>query len=273
MNPSGLLDVHTKTFESDRSYFDKLAFSPLGDLVFPLFVYQAWKRTSLAKFSKSLVGTCESRFGSKNIQRVQSWTGSLVYQISNDAGVIPYLTLRGLPFEAASAARRLLESAGLLGRFWSNPELVQYLELGEYGPDEYENQKEFAKHLFQWNGPARKIDGIKISGRFAAFHVPDPAPGLATEVYRGISKYCVHASLPQILINLERDEQKCGFVTRSVATNQDVENIIKLFTEAVRLSLAEIIFVTGEYANQSDELSDAGSEFMRLLPDIGVQNV
>jgi hypothetical protein len=103
------LDRLSQTFMRDKQFCEILATTHSWS-VGRMFVYLRWAQNYIPCIQEELQAMVVRHFPTTHTQDASFWTLSLTGGIFKDLGLIPYLVIRGLIWDAGFALRRSLES-------------------------------------------------------------------------------------------------------------------------------------------------------------------
>jgi|SRR5579862_4523012 len=255
------VDNLTHTFARDREFCAAvLAAHPLP--VGRLLVYERWAQNYMKPILGELLGIAEKHFPEANREAATTWTAALVSGIYWDLGLVPYLVLRGLIWEAGPAARRSLEHVGALAAFWQDVTKVQHLSDHE--------SRSFKDAFLSERNPAiaAQLKMQKIQKRFAACSTPTAM----SELYGLLSKYTVHGgSLNHTarMLHDQRSRAGCMFTVRPDASSEEVGRAITIIGNAAELFCIELAHLVGThmriYGRRPSKGGEGGFYLSRLL--------
>lgn len=230
------LDSLTGTFKRDQEFCEAVAKVQPGNIA-RLLVYCRWSRIYLPQVQIKLNELVPRHFGSANASIAGFWTASLIGGLIRDLGVIPYLALRGLIWEAGTGARRGLENVGLLAHLWREPSKASFLE----DPDSKNFRDAFVNESDKF--AAKKLKERCVQKRFAANDMDIALSSL----YRMLSSYSVHGATPNQLVKATIDPTKlsCLFVNRPDPTVTPVGSDLEIFVNASEMLCYEVAVVFG----------------------------
>lgn len=244
------LDRLSHTFTSDRECCDALAATHPGSLG-RLLVYLRWARNYMPPIQQELHALTAQHFAAEHRRDAGFWTLCLTGGISRDLGLIPYLAVRGLIWDAGFALRRILENAGLLSHLWHDPVKAACLSNPDSGA--------FRSAFFAERDRA-KADDLKAQGiqkRFASCHMGKAM----TSLYRLLSAYSVHGSPEQLMTGeLQPTRLSCMLVNRPDPLEKDLTHELGLFASGCELACVETAFVYTTYAKRYSSLQSKGGE-------------
>lgn len=259
MRASGL-DRLSNTFTRDQEFCESLAaLHPWN--VGRLFVYLRWAQNYLPPIQEELLAMIPRHFSAAHSHEARFWTLSLCGGIFKDLGLIPYLIVRGLIWDAGFALRRSLENAGLLAHLWQEPGKVEHLLHPESGP--FKNA--FVSEVNKDRAYALKTSGIQK--RFAACSLGKPM----SDLYKILSTYSIHGGSPSqhARSQLEPTRVSCMLVNRPDPLEKSLGQDLEIFANGSEILCTELVFVHGTFGRKYSVLRSKGGEggfyFTKLL--------
>jgi hypothetical protein len=165
------------------------------------------------------------------------WTSALLGATMRDLGIIGYLVVRGLIWDAGYAARRSLENVGVLAALWCEPKKAASL-----GSPEDENfRKAF---VLESNSKVRAQ--LRARGTLKRFEFCIMAEG-PSQLYTLLSKYTIHGGSPDGLAaaEIEPSAHSCMFVNRLAPSSSKISPGITIIGNACEMLAIEIAQVLG----------------------------
>lgn len=265
MDSSGAtgLDRLSRTFSSDREFCDTLAkIQPRNTA--RLFVYLQWAHKYLTTIQEEMHSMVRRHFAPESARDAAFWTMALTAGIFRDLGLIPYLVVRGIIWDAGFAVRRSLENAGVLAHLWAEPSKARLLNDPETG--DFKNA--FIAEPNKTRAAELRSKGVQK--RFAACSLAQSM----SDLYRMLSAYSIHGGAPHHMVHAEvkPTRQSCMFVNRPDPTARDLAQDLALFAAASEILCVEICFVHGTFGNRYGLLPSKGGEggfFLTKMLDKG----
>lgn len=254
------LDRLTGTFSRDQEFCQALA-TANGPEVARILVYVRWANHYIPPIQVELEGLVSHHFASDHRTDAGFWTLALLGATMKDIGIIGYLIVRGLVWDAGYAARRSLENIGVLTSLWFSPEKAASLKSTE--------SKAF-RRAFRWESDKKANENLKSRGIQKRFEFCSMAPA-ASQLYFLLSKYTIHGGMPDTLATaeIEPSEYSCMFVNRPDPISKDISRDITIMGNACEIMATEISYVIeafhGRYGLPSSKASEGGKFLFQLV--------
>lgn len=249
------LDRLTHTFKADQDFCESLAATQPFQ-VGRLLVYRRWAQLYLPDIQTELVAMVGSHFPSRFSRDAEFWTLSLTGGAFKDLGLVPYLVVRGVIWDAGFAVRRSLENMGVLAHLWQEPSKGEYLS----DPD----TRAFAD-AFVAEPDRKKADALKSRGiqkRFSASGMPN---GMS-DLYRLLSAYSVHGGSPKQLVNTQINPTRvsCMFLNRPDPLEETLSGLEVLANgcEAICIELSTLLGTFGKRYGRLPSKAGEGGFFV-----------
>ena len=126
------LDRLSNTFTKDREFCDALAKTQPSTAA-RLFIYLRWAHMYMTAIQEELHSMVQRHFAAEHTHDAAFWTMMLTASIFKDLGLVPYLVVRGIIWDAGFAVRRSLENAGVLAHLWAEPSNARFLADSDSG--------------------------------------------------------------------------------------------------------------------------------------------
>lgn len=235
------LDRLTGTFSRDREFCHALA-NANGPEVARILVYVRWARNYIPPIQVELESLVSRHFASIYSKAAGFWTLALLGSTIKDFGIIGYLTIRGLVWDAGYAARRSLENIGVLSSLWFAPEKAASLKSIE----SYEFRRAFI-----WESDSKAQADLKSRGIQKRFEFCSMATALS-QLYSLLSKYSVHGGTPDTLAasEIEPSDFSCMFVNRPDPNSKDISRDIMIIGSACETVAIEVSYILGTFHNR-----------------------
>ena len=245
------LDKLSHTFTRDQEFCDALA-ARCPERVGRLFVYLRWAHNYMPSIQEELHGMVGRHFAADHRQDAGFWTHSLTGGVFKDLGLVPYLVVRGLIWDAGFALRRSLENAGVLAHLWQDPGKAEYLASPDTGP---------FRNAFVAESDSGKAAALRSRGvqkRFAACSLGKPM----SDLYRMLSAYAVHGGTPNQLVTSELlpNSASCMLLNRPDPLRRDVSRDLDILADGCEMLCVETVFVHGTFGNKYGILPSKGGE-------------
>jgi hypothetical protein len=256
----GGLDRLTHTFKADQDFCDALAATQPSEVA-RLLVYRRWAQLYLPDIQSEMVAMVGSHFPSKFSKDAEFWTLSLIGGAFKDLGLVPYLAVRGVIWDAGFAVRRSLENVGLLAHLWQDPSKSQFLS----DPDARAFANAFVAEPDRKQADALK--GKRIQKRFSA----NSMPNALSDLYRLLSAYSIHGGSPKQLVNTQIDPTRvsCMLLNRpdpvEKALNRELD-VLANGCEVICIELSTLLGIFGKrYARLPSKAGEGGFHLTKLL--------
>jgi len=255
------LDRLTGTFSRDREFCHVLA-EANGPEVARILVYVRWARHYIPSIQVELESLVSRHFASIYHTDAGFWTLALLGATMKDLGIIGYLTVRGLVWDAGYAARRSLENIGVLTSLWFAPDKAASLKSAE--------SKEF-RRAFIWESDSKARADLKSRGIQKRFEFCSMAPAVS-QLYSLLSKYSVHGGTPDTLAatEIEPSGYSCMFVNRPDPSHKDISRDITIIGNACETVAMEVSYVLGTFRSRyglPPSMAGEGGFFVSQLID------
>lgn len=257
------LDRLTHTFKADQDFCETLAATQPWQVA-RLLVYRRWAQLYLPEIQTELVAMAANHFPSQFSRDAEFWTLSLTGGAFKDLGLVPYLVMRGVIWDAGFAVRRSLENMGVLAHLWQDPSKGEYLS----DPD----TRAFA-NAFVAEPDRKQADTLKSKGiqkRFSASGMPNAM----SDLYRLLSAYSVHGGSPKQLVNTQINPTRvsCMFLNRpdplEEALIRDVE-VLANGCEVICIELGTLLGTFGKRYGRLPSKAGEGGFFLTKLLERG----
>jgi len=254
------LDALSDTFSSDMEFCEGLAKAQPNNTA-RILVLHRWALRYLPAIQNGFIEMVENHFSSAHSKNAGIWTASLTGGLTRDVGLVPYFALRGLVWEAGTAARRGLENVALLAHLWADPAKAIHLD----DPDGRDFRNAFINEADKQ--VARELGALAIQKRFAASTL---GPQLS-QLYRLLSKFSVHGASPDQLVSTQKTPTRlsCMFVHRPDPTLVTLGSELKLFGNALEMLCLEVATIFGRAARKHQlvwsEAHEGGNTLSQLL--------
>jgi len=191
-------------------------------------------------------------FETAHAREAAFWTLSLTGGVFKDLGLIPYLVVRGLIWDAGFAVRRSLENAGLLAQLWQDPAKAEHLSNPEAGA---------FKNAFVAEPNKKKAADLKAQGiqkRFALCTLGKPM----SDLYRMLSAYSIHGGSPNQLVTsqLQPTRVSCMLLNRPDPLDTSLSRDLEIFANGCEMLCLELAFVHGKFGKKYGLLPSKGGE-------------
>ena len=255
------LDRLTGTFSRDREFCHALA-NANGPEVARILVYVRWARHYIPPIQVELESLVSRHFAFIHRTNAAFWTLALLGATMKDLGIIGYLIIRGLVWDAGYAARRSLENIGVLASLWFAPEKAASLKSAE--------SEEF-RRAFLWESDSKARADLKSRGIQKRFEFCNMAPA-ASQLYSLLSKYSVHGGTPDTLAvtDIEPSACSCMFVNRPDPSRKDISRDITIIGNACEIVAIEVSNVLGTFRGRyglPPSMAGEGGFFVSQLID------
>jgi len=243
-------DSLSHTFTRDQEFCNDFARTHAESIGRMLFCLR-WAQNYVHPIQDDLCALVPTHFRN-NATDAGFWTLTLIGGIYKDLGLIPYLAVRGLIWDAGFAARRRLESVGILGHLWADPRKAACLSK----PESREFRNAFVSEPVK--GKADELKARKIQKRFAA----SPSAPAASALYRILSAYSVHGGSPNQLVTypLEPTPYSCMLINRPLPSDVHVVQGVPIFQAACEMLCLEVSLLHGRYGKSYGILPSKGGE-------------
>jgi hypothetical protein len=257
---SGGLDRLTHTFKADQDFCEALAVTQPSEVA-RLLVYRRWAQLYLPDIQSEMAAMVSSHFPSGFSKDAEFWTLSLTGGTFKDLGLVPYLVVRGVIWDAGFAVRRSLENVGLLAHLWHDPSKAEFLS----DPD----TRAFT-NAFVAEPDRRQADALKnrrIQKRFSASSMPNAM----SDLYRLLSAYSIHGGSPKQLVNTQIDPTRvsCMFLNRPDPVETSLNQELEVFTNGCEMICIELITLLGifgkRYGRLPSKAGEGGFHLTKLL--------
>lgn len=235
------LDALSSTFKRDLEFCEALAKAEPENTA-RLLLYCRWSRSYLPEIQGGLLAIVDRHFAPAHLNHAKLWTASLTAGLIRDLGLIPYLALRGLIWEAGTAARRGLENVGLLAHLWREPSKAAVLA----DPDGNDFRNAFLNEAA--SAAARELKTRAVQKRFAASSMDEQL----SQLYRLVSTFSVHGASPNQLVTTPTTPTKlsCTFVNRPDPTVTPLGSDLQVFGNACEMLCNEVTMIFGVAAKE-----------------------
>lgn len=235
------LDALSGTFTKDREFCKALAkVQPTNTA--RILVFRRWASSYLPEIQDGLLDMADRHFIAAHSERAAFWTASLTGGLIRDLGLIPYLAVRGLVWEAGTAARRGLENVGLLAHLWREPAKAAFLD----EPESRDFRNAFINESNK--DAARELKARSVQKRFSA-SISDQA---LSQLYRILSEFSVHGASPSQLATTTKAPTRlsCMFVNRPDPTVAALGADLETFGNACEMLCLEAATIFGQAARK-----------------------
>jgi hypothetical protein len=250
------LDSLSHTFIKDREFCEALAKAQPKNTA-RLLAYLRWSKSYMPEIQLGLHDLVDQHFPRQYAHEARLWTMSLTEGVTRDVGLVPYLAIRGLIWEAGVATRRGLENVGLLAHLWREPSKARYLN----DADGKDFRNAFVNEVDKV--AANQLQARRVQKRFAASSMSEQL----SQLYRVVSTYSVHGASPNQLVTsqLAPTRLSCMFVHRPDPTTRPLGRDLELFGNACEMLCSEVAFIYGSAAKTYKTPNPKAFEGGRLL--------
>jgi hypothetical protein len=220
------LDRLSGTFSRDQEFCGSLAVAN-GPEVARILIYVRWARNYIPPIQLEMESLIHRHFDSVNGTQAGFWTIALLGATMRDLGIIGYLVVRGLIWDAGYGARRGLENVGVLAALWTEPAKAALLG----SPEE-----EAFRKAFVWESDNKARVRLRDRGIQKRFEFCSMAAGIS-QLYALLSKYSVHGGSTAVLAAAEREPtpHSCMFINRPDPSSKDISRDVTIIGNACEM--------------------------------------
>jgi hypothetical protein len=254
VNASERLESLSRTFSADRQFCDELFRSEAARPAARILVYCHWARTYIPACQDALWNVVPTRFEGEHVEQARFWTLMLLGGVLKDIGLISYLAVRGLMWEAGSVLRRGLESVGVLAHIWQEPAKVRFLTDPDGSEFKDAFQREVRRDRFE------ELKRRNTTKRFEHLSLGQPA----SQLFELFSRYGVHGGTPAQLLGapLTPTRFSCGFQNRP---EHPPARDFELLGNGCEIMCVEVSYVTGLFAEKPQKVREGGAAILVWL--------